>query len=73
MIFGIFKVVSAPGEYDNFAKCLSEKDVKFYGAFWCPNCNDQKALFGKSNKYLNYIECSTADRSGQIELCKELI
>lgn len=44
-----FTVVSfsAPGKYDDFAKCLSEKGVKFYGAFWCSHCANQKAMFGK--------------------------
>ncbi len=60
---------SAPGQYDEFAKCMTLKDVKFYGAFWCPHCAEQKAMFGKSTKYLNYIECSTPDRSGQTAIC----
>ncbi len=48
---------SKPSIYDDFAKCLSENNVKFYGSFQCPHCADQKALFGKSMKYVNYIEC----------------
>lgn len=60
-----------PGEYDQFAQCLETKGVKFYGAFWCPHCIEQKALFGKSKQYLPYVECSTADQKGQTEICKE--
>lgn len=60
-----------PGKYDNFATCLTEKGAKFYGAFWCPHCQAQKALFGKSNKFLPYIECSTPDTKGQTAICKE--
>lgn len=56
---------------DNFAKCLSEKNVKFYGAFWCPHCANQKKLFGNSFKYVNYIECSTPDGKEQLQLCKD--
>ena len=37
---------------------LSQKGVKFYGAWWCPHCEDQKKLFGSAAKYLPYIECS---------------
>ena len=65
----IYNSTTTPGQYDNFAKCLTEKGVKFYGAFWCPHCADQKKLFGKSIKYVDYIECSTPDRSGQTPLC----
>lgn len=56
---------------DNFAKCLSENDVKFYGAFWCPHCADQKKSFGSSIQYVNYIECSTPDGKGQLEICQD--
>ena len=60
-----------PGKYDDFAKCLGENGAKFYGAFWCPNCNDQKRIFGKSAKYLPYVECSTPDGREQLQNCKE--
>ena len=29
---------SDPGEYDTFAKCLTEKGSKIYGASWCSSC-----------------------------------
>jgi hypothetical protein len=58
-----------PGKYDTFAKCLKEKGAKFYGAFWCPHCANQKKLFGSSAKYLDYIECSTPDAKKQVQLC----
>ena len=50
-------------KYNSFAECLTSKGVKFYGAFWCPHCQAQKAAFGGSVKYLPYIECSNADKS----------
>jgi len=31
-----------PGKYDDFAKCLTQNGVKFYGTYWCPHCNNQK-------------------------------
>jgi len=58
-----------PGKLDNFAKCLEEKGAVFYGAFWCSHCKEQKAEFGKSAKYLPYVECSTADSNGQLPVC----
>ena len=48
---------------------MTEDDVKFYGAFWCPRCVEQKALFGKSVKFVDYIECSPPDRRGQYPIC----
>lgn len=55
-----------------FAECLKNEGVKFYGAFWCPHCNAQKALFGKkATKSLDYIECSTADGKNQTLACQE--
>ena len=60
-----------PGRYDSFAQCLADNGAVFYGAFWCSHCQNQKAAFGKSVKYLPYVECSTLDGKGQIPLCKE--
>jgi len=68
---GVFMDKSAgPGKYDDFAKALKDKGAEFYGAFWCPHCQSQKAEFGTSKKYLPYIECSNPDQS-QTPICKE--
>jgi uncharacterized membrane protein/glutaredoxin len=40
------------------AEHLSERGVLFYGASWCPHCQEQKRLFGASASRLPYIECS---------------
>ena len=59
-----------PGQYDGVAKCLTEKGVKMYGAYWCPHCAEQKRLFGKSFDYIDYIECAIpGDNSRQTEIC----
>ncbi len=29
------------------AQHLKQTEAKFYGAFWCPHCHDQKQLFGQ--------------------------
>ena len=62
---------SRPGQLDSFAQCLKEKNVIFYGAFWCPHCAKTKAMFGSSAKLLPYVECSTPDGQDQTEVCKE--
>ncbi len=43
---------------DQFTKCLADKGAKMYGAYWCSHCKEQKAMFGKSVQYLDYIECT---------------
>lgn len=65
------KIMMKPGPYDQFAQCLSNKGTKFYGAFWCPHCQRQKALFGKSVSLLPYVECSTPDTKGLLPICQE--
>ena len=42
------------------AEHLDDEGVLFYGASWCPHCQEQKALFGASASRLPYIECSPA-------------
>jgi thiol-disulfide isomerase/thioredoxin len=58
-----------PGKYDDFAKALKTQGAEFFGAFWCPHCQAQKAEFGTAKKYLPYIECSNPDQS-QTPICK---
>ena len=58
-----------PGKYDTLAQCIADSGAKFYGAFWCPHCAAQKALFGDAVKELPYHECSTPDGNGQLPDC----
>ncbi len=67
----LIRTPGAPSKFDDFATCLGEKGAKFYGAFWCPHCQNQKAMFGKSAKLLPYIECSTPDGQGVLQVCKD--
>lgn len=69
--FGIWNRTQ-PGKYDTFAQCLGEKGAIFYGAFWCPHCQEQKAMFGNSKNKLPYTECSTPDGQGQLAVCKDV-
>lgn len=73
-LVGIVWLIKTPGKaskYDDFAKCIAQQDkgVTFFGAFWCPHCQAQKARFGKSAQYLPYKECSTIDGQHQTQAC----
>lgn len=77
-LFGILLVTfilagcqTATGQnnYDEFAQCLTDKGMKFYGAFWCGHCADQKKMFGDSMQYINYIECDPRGENSQSQVC----
>ncbi len=51
------------------AQCLTDKGVKFYGAYWCPHCAIQKALFKTAVKKLPYVECADKATGGQTQIC----
>lgn len=60
-----------PGEVDALAQCLTNNGVKMYGAYWCPHCQTQKKGFGRSWKFINYIECSLPSGNGQTKECDD--
>ena len=59
----VFAVINQSGpsapkvNLDAFAKCLNQKGVVMYGAYWCPHCQSQKKLFGDAFQYVDYVEC----------------
>jgi hypothetical protein len=72
---GVFKSESREQldmELVAFGQCLEEQGAIFYGAFWCPHCQNQKRMFGRQGSdALPYVECSTPDSQGQTEVCAE--
>jgi hypothetical protein len=63
--------VGVAANLGEFTQCLKDEGVTYYGAFWCPNCQNQTKLFGKSAKALPYVECSTRDGRDQLPVCTE--
>jgi len=57
--------------FDAFAKCLTAKQAKMYGAFWCPHCEEQKEKFGSSFQYAPYIECGIKGSKGIEPVCTQ--
>jgi hypothetical protein len=59
-------------KYDGFARCLGDRGVKMYGAYWCPHCQEQKEAFGASFEYAPYVECGVkGDLHAQSQVCKD--
>ncbi len=44
-------------EIDELAICLTDKGAIMYGTNWCGHCKDQKAMFGNSFQYINFVDC----------------
>ncbi len=79
-IFAIASLLLLPGfspaaekSLDQFVRCLASKQVKMYGAYWCPHCSDQKKEFGDAFKYVSYVECAVPGKppSEQTPACRE--
>jgi hypothetical protein len=59
-------------KHDAFARCLNERGVKMYGAFWCPHCVEQKEKFGASFEYALYVECGVKGKAREeTQACKD--
>ncbi len=53
------------------AQHLADTGAIFYGAWWCPHCQDQKQLFGReAAQIINYVECSQPDGQSQVLECQ---
>ena len=65
---GVFDEAAGPEDpqLQALAVHLSETGAKFYGAYWCPRCQEQKAAFKASAKRLPYVECSSGGRGSPL-------
>jgi hypothetical protein len=65
---------SSDPEVDALANCLADKGVKEFGAFWCSHCEEQKRVFGPSDKIIKergvYVECDARGKNGNPDLCE---
>lgn len=61
---------ASPEKLEALAKCLTERSVKFYGAYWCSWCNRQKESFGEAAQYLPYIECADKETGEMTSQCQ---
>jgi glutaredoxin len=67
------KIETVSGAAENeFAEYLTANGVKFYGAYWCSHCKNQKSLFGAvAATKLPYIECAKDGENSQRQLCRD--
>ena len=65
---GVFDPAVGPEkpELRALAEHLAANDATFFGAYWCPHCQDQKALFEASADRLPYVECTPEGRGGPV-------
>jgi uncharacterized membrane protein len=63
---GLFDPAAGPEKpyLKGLAVHLKDSGARFYGAYWCPTCQKQKALFEASVERLPYIECTPNGRRG---------
>jgi len=53
------------------ARHLRDKGAVMYGAYWCPHCQEQKAIFGDAAKDLPYVECDPNGMNARPDLCEK--
>lgn len=71
---GLFNPAAGPEDpyLKGLAMHLSEHGAIFYGAYWCPHCQQQKAMFEASVGRLPYVECTPDGRNGAVSLaCRD--
>jgi len=59
------------GSAEMLARHLRESGAVMYGAYWCPHCAEQKALFGEAAKELPYVECDPSGVNPRPDLCEK--
>lgn len=53
------------------AKRMDARSARFYGAFWCSNCNNQKQLLGKeAMASIAYYECDAQGVGSRRAVCR---
>jgi thiol-disulfide isomerase/thioredoxin len=65
-------VTTSSGESEiALAKRLKRIHAKMYGAYWCPHCQAQLAMFGKeASQLLGLIECAPDGKDAKTALCQ---
>jgi uncharacterized membrane protein len=67
---GVFDPAAGPEDpyLRELAIHLDASGARFFGAYWCPACMDQKELFRASAPRLPYVECTPSGRNGPLSI-----
>jgi hypothetical protein len=71
LAIGAAAAPATAGRLDDFARCLRDNGTTMYGTFWCPQCEAQRELFGRSERYLRYVECAYEDSDEKTPACRK--
>lgn len=76
VLIGGYAVAPSPAasqptnELTALADHLDDSGAKFYGAYWCPHCQNQKKMFGAAASRLPYVECDPRGTNAQPAACQ---
>ncbi|MCC7367226.1 MAG: hypothetical protein IT306_02315 [Chloroflexi bacterium] len=56
-------------ELTALADHLTASGAVFYGAYWCPHCQNQKKMFGDAADRLPYVECDARGKNARPAAC----
>ncbi|HSM80473.1 MAG TPA: protein disulfide isomerase family protein [Nodosilinea sp.] len=69
---GLSPTQGDPNGYEaQLAQHLATTGGVMYGAYWCPHCADQKAMFRAAGDQVPYIECAADGDNAQPEVCQQ--
>jgi len=64
-------ISSLPSYETTLAEHLNQTNSIMYGAYWCPHCSDQKAMFKEAASQITYVECAPDGLNSQSQLCQD--
>ncbi len=56
-VYCLLFIAGCGGPYKQFAKCLTDAGLVFYGTDWCGHCSNQKEMFGDDFEYITFVNC----------------
>ena len=69
VVFAVAPPAGTPYQ-EALARHLAKSGAVFYGAYWCPHCQEQKERFGGAAAALPYVECDPKGERSQTERCR---
>lgn len=64
----VFLFTGCGSQYNNFAKCLTDAGMVFYGSDQCGHCQDQKEMFGGAIDYIDFVNCDFSEECDEKDI-----